>query len=50
VGLGLCVRDWAIGFGRGEEAHYCRRWGAPHAAVRLLRTRRPTPEEYDSRA
>jgi hypothetical protein len=24
------------------------RWRAPHAAVRLLRTRRPTPEEYDS--
>jgi hypothetical protein len=23
-------------------------WRAPHAAVRLLRTRRPTPEEYDS--
>jgi hypothetical protein len=23
-------------------------WCAPHAAVRLLRTRRPTPQEYDS--
>jgi hypothetical protein len=28
--------------------HYCRRWRAPHAAVRLLRTRRPTTKEYDS--
>jgi hypothetical protein len=28
--------------------HYRRRWHAPHAAVRLLRTRRSTPKEYDS--
>jgi hypothetical protein len=42
------VRDWAIGFSGGEEAHYRRRWRAPHAAVRLLRTQRPTPKEYDS--
>jgi hypothetical protein len=48
VGPGPCVRDWAVGFGGGEEAHYRRRWRAPHAAVRLLRTWRPTPEEYDS--
>jgi hypothetical protein len=50
VGLGPRVRDWAVGFGGGEEAHYRGRWPAPHAAVRLLRTRRPMPKEYDSRA
>jgi hypothetical protein len=27
---------------------YRGRWRAPHMAVRLLRTRRPTPKEYDS--
>jgi hypothetical protein len=27
---------------------YRGRWRAPHVAVRLLRTQRPTPEEYDS--
>jgi hypothetical protein len=48
VGPGPRVRDWVVGFGGGEEAHFCRRWCAPHAAVRLLRTRRLTPEEYDS--
>jgi hypothetical protein len=48
VGPGPRVRDWAVGFDGGEEAHYRRRWRALHAAVRLLRIRRPTPEEYDS--
>jgi hypothetical protein len=48
VGLGPRYRDWAIGFGGGEEAHSRKWWRAPHAAVRLLRTRRPTPEEYGS--
>ena len=48
MGPGPHARDWAVGFGGGEEAHYRRRWRAPHVAVRLLRTRRPTPEEYDS--
>jgi hypothetical protein len=43
VGLGPRVRDWAVGFGGDEEARRL----APHAAVRLLRTRRPTPKEYD---
>jgi hypothetical protein len=28
VGLGPRVRDWAVGFGGGEEAHYRRRWRA----------------------
>jgi hypothetical protein len=42
------VRDWVVGFGEGEEAHYRRLWRAPHTAVRLLRTRKPTPKEYDS--
>jgi hypothetical protein len=44
VGPGPRVRDWAIGFGGDEEA---RRF-APGVAVRLLRTRRPTPKENDS--
>jgi hypothetical protein len=48
VGLGPRVKGWAAAFGGGEEAHYRRWWRAPHAAVRLLRTRRPTPKEYDS--
>jgi hypothetical protein len=48
VGPGPRVRDWAVGFGGGEEAHYRGRRLAPLAAVRLLRTRRPTPKEYDS--
>jgi hypothetical protein len=48
VGPGPRVRDWSATFGGGEKAHYCRRWHAPHAVVRLLRTRRPTPKEYDS--
>jgi hypothetical protein len=42
------ARGWSAVFGGGEEAHYRRRWRAPRAAVRLLRTRKPTPEEYDS--
>jgi hypothetical protein len=48
VGLGPRVRGWSAAFDGDEEAHYRRRWRAPHAAVRLLRTRRPTPKEYDS--
>jgi hypothetical protein len=48
VGPGPQVRDWAVGFVRGEEAHYRGRRLAPLAAVRLLRTRRPRPKEYDS--
>jgi hypothetical protein len=31
VGPGPRVRVWAVGFGRGEEAHYHRRWCTPHA-------------------
>jgi predicted alpha/beta hydrolase family esterase len=48
MGPGPHVKDWAVGFSGGEEAHYRRWWRAPYAAVRLLRTRRPTPKEYDS--
>jgi hypothetical protein len=48
VGLGPRARDWAVGFGGGEEAHHRRRWRAPHAAVRLLHTRGSTPKEHDS--
>jgi hypothetical protein len=48
-GPGPPCRGWsAAGFGGGEEALFHKRWRAPHAAVRLLRTRRLTPEEYDS--
>jgi hypothetical protein len=40
VGLGPHVIDWAFVFSGDEEAHYRRRWFAPHVAVRLLHTRR----------
>jgi hypothetical protein len=48
VGPGPHVSNWVVGFDGDEEAHYRRRWRATHAAVHLLRTRRPTPKEYDS--
>jgi hypothetical protein len=48
VGPGPRARDWSAAFGGAEEAHYHRQWRALHAAVRLLRTWRSTPEEYDS--
>jgi hypothetical protein len=48
VGLGPRVRGWAAAFGGDEEVHYRRRWRAPDAVVRLLRSRRPTPKEDDS--
>jgi hypothetical protein len=47
MGPGPRVRDWAVGFDGGEEAQYRGRRLAPLAVVRLLRTRRPTPKEYD---
>jgi hypothetical protein len=48
VGPGPRIRDWLIGFGRGEETHYHGQHPAPHAMVRLLHTRRPTPKGHDS--
>jgi hypothetical protein len=48
MGSGPRVRDWTVVFGGDGEAHYHGQWFAPCVAVRLLRTRRPTPEEYDS--
>jgi hypothetical protein len=48
VGPDPRVRHWAVGFSVGEEARYRGRRLAPHVAVRLLRTQRPTPKEYDS--
>jgi predicted alpha/beta hydrolase family esterase len=48
MGPSLRVRGWATAFGGDEEVHYRRQWRAPHAVVHLLRTRRPTPKEYDS--
>jgi hypothetical protein len=47
VGPSPRVRDWAVDFSGGEEAHYRGRRPAPHAAVRLLGTWRPTPKEHD---
>jgi hypothetical protein len=44
VGPGPRVRGWSAAFGGDEEAQQF----APCVAVRLLRTRRPTPKEYDS--
>jgi hypothetical protein len=44
VGSGPRVRGWAAAFGGDEEARRC----APRVAVRLLRTRRPTPKAHDS--
>jgi hypothetical protein len=44
VGPGPHVRGRSAAFGGDEEA---RRF-APRIGVRLLRTRRPTPKEYDS--
>jgi hypothetical protein len=48
VGSGPRARGWGATFGGDEEAHYRERWRAPNTNVRLLRTRRPTPKEYDS--
>jgi hypothetical protein len=44
MGPGPHVRGWSAAFGGDEEV---RRF-APCMAVCLLRTRRPTPKEYDS--
>jgi hypothetical protein len=44
VDLGPRVRGWVAAFGGDEEV---RRF-TPRVAVRLLRTWRPTPKEYDS--
>jgi hypothetical protein len=44
--VGLCprARGWSAAFGGDEEVQRF----APRVAIRLLRTRRPTPKEYDS--
>jgi hypothetical protein len=49
VGLGPYARDWAVGFGRGEEVHYRRRWRALQASVhlRLLCTQKPARQVHD---
>jgi hypothetical protein len=47
VGPSPSVKDWAVGFGGDEEAHYRGRRFAPRVAVRLLRTRRPAHQLYD---
>jgi hypothetical protein len=47
VGLGLCARDWVVGFGGGEEAHYRRRRRALHASVCLLRAQKPARQVHD---
>jgi hypothetical protein len=50
VGPGPRARGWSATFGGDQGVHYHRRWHVLHTAVRLLRTRRPTLEEYDLRA
>jgi hypothetical protein len=47
VSPGPCARDWDVGFGGGEEAHYRRRWCALHASVCLLRTQKPARQVHD---
>jgi hypothetical protein len=47
VGPGTCARDWAVGFGGGEEAHYPRRWRALHASVHLRRTQKLAHQVHD---
>jgi hypothetical protein len=47
VGPGPCARDWAVGFGRGEETQYRRRRHTLHASVRLLRTQKPAHQVHD---
>jgi hypothetical protein len=47
VGLDPRVIDWAVVFGRDEEARYHGRRFAPRLAVRLLRTQRPAHQLYD---
>jgi hypothetical protein len=47
MGLSPRVKDWAVGFGGDEEAHYCGWRFAPRVAVRLLRTREPAYQLYD---
>jgi hypothetical protein len=41
------ARDWAVGFGGGEEAHYCRQWRALHASVLLPRAQNLACQVHD---
>jgi hypothetical protein len=47
VGPGPRARDWAVGFGGGEEADYRRQWCALHVSVHLLRTQKPARQVHD---
>jgi hypothetical protein len=47
VGPGPRARDKAVGFGKGEEAHYRGQWHALHASVRLLRTQNSVHHVHD---
>jgi hypothetical protein len=47
VGPSPCARDWAVGFGGGEDAHYHRWRCALHASVRFLRTQKPARQVHD---
>jgi hypothetical protein len=47
VGPGPRARDWVVGFGGGEEAHYHRRWRVLHASVCLLRTQKLVCQVHD---
>jgi hypothetical protein len=44
---GPCARDWAVGFGGGEVAHYRRRRRALHASIHFLRTQKPARQVHD---
>ena len=47
MGLGPWARDWAVGFGGGEEVHYRRWWCTLHVSVRLLHTQKPAHQVHD---
>jgi hypothetical protein len=47
VAPGPCARDWAVGFGGGEETHYHRQRHALRASARLLRTQKPARQVHD---
>jgi hypothetical protein len=47
VGPGPGARDWVVGFGGGEEAHYRRQWRALHTSVLLLCTQNLARQVHD---
>jgi hypothetical protein len=47
VGLGPRARDWAIGFGGGEEPHYRRQWCASSRVGSPAPHTEPTHQVHD---